>query len=148
VAILLLIALHGELPRVRTLPALGFFRDKKFTLSDKTNRFLQSIPGKGESRSFFSPSNPLADDVQALLTEYQYAGKGKLDVEKHQPGAQFFAGEGISSTNTKSSPVRPSHSRLRRPEQDREGVRDGEIDPGNPMLTSSQRSRRSRASKR
>ena len=34
---------------------------------------------------FFSPSNPILGDLQNLLTEYQYAGKGKVDVEVVDP---------------------------------------------------------------
>jgi len=60
-------------------------RDKKYALSDKTKRFLDTIKGKVRVTVFFGPSNPLGPDVQALLTEYQYAGKGKLDVENVDP---------------------------------------------------------------
>src|SRR5438094_6515553 len=34
---------------------------------------------------FFSPSTPITADVQNLLTEYQYAGKGKIDIERIDP---------------------------------------------------------------
>ncbi|PZR70731.1 MAG: hypothetical protein DLM73_17275 [Chthoniobacterales bacterium] len=60
-------------------------RDKKYALSDKTRRFLDSIKGKVRATVFFSPSNPIGPDVQALLTEYQYAAKGKMDVENIDP---------------------------------------------------------------
>ncbi len=60
-------------------------RDKKFALSDKTKRFLQSMPGKARITVFFLPNNPIASDVQGMLTEYQYAAKGKLDVENIDP---------------------------------------------------------------
>ena len=60
-------------------------RDQKYALSDKTKRFLQSIPGKVRITVFFGPNNPISADVQRLLTEYQYAGKGKLDVENIDP---------------------------------------------------------------
>jgi len=60
-------------------------RDKKFALSDKTKRFLQSMPGKVRITVFFLPTNPIAGDVPGLLTEYQYAAKGKLDVENIDP---------------------------------------------------------------
>jgi hypothetical protein len=60
-------------------------RDKKFALSDKTKRFLQSMPGKARITVLFTPSNPIATDVQGVLTEYQYAAKGKLDVETVDP---------------------------------------------------------------
>jgi ABC-type uncharacterized transport system len=60
-------------------------RDQKFALSDKTKRFLQNIPGKARITVFFMPNNPILNDVQGLLTEYQYAAKGKLDVENIDP---------------------------------------------------------------
>ena len=60
-------------------------RDKKYALSDKTKRFLQTIPGKVRTTVFFSPNNPIGQDVRSLLTEYQYSAKGKMDVEHIDP---------------------------------------------------------------
>lgn len=60
-------------------------RDKKYALSDKTKRFLETIKGKVRVTVFFSPNNPIGQDVQALLTEYQYAAKGKMDLENIDP---------------------------------------------------------------
>jgi hypothetical protein len=62
-----------------------FSRDQKYTLSDKTKRFLDTLRGKIRITVFFSPSTPITADVQNLLTEYQYAGKGKIDVEQIDP---------------------------------------------------------------
>jgi gliding motility-associatede transport system auxiliary component len=62
-----------------------FSRDQKYALSDKTKRFLASLKGKMRITVFFSPSTPITADVQNLLTEYQYAGKGKIDVEQIDP---------------------------------------------------------------
>src|SRR5437867_804598 len=62
-----------------------FSRDQKYTLSDKTKRFLDTLNGKMRITVFFSPSTPITADVQNLLTEYQYAGKGKIDVEHIDP---------------------------------------------------------------
>lgn len=56
-------------------------RDKKYALSDKSKRFLDSIKGKMRMSVLFGSGNPIAQDVQNLLTEYQYAAKGKIDVE-------------------------------------------------------------------
>ncbi|HUE40556.1 MAG TPA: GldG family protein [Chthoniobacterales bacterium] len=56
-------------------------RDQKYALSDKTKRFLNTIKGKMRITVFFSPSTPISGDVANLLTEYQYAAKGKIDVE-------------------------------------------------------------------
>jgi ABC-type uncharacterized transport system involved in gliding motility auxiliary subunit len=62
-----------------------FSRDQKYALSDKTKRFLDTLKGKMRITVFFSPSTPISMDVQNLLTEYQYAGKGKIDVEQIDP---------------------------------------------------------------
>ncbi|MEP6937778.1 MAG: Gldg family protein [Chthoniobacterales bacterium] len=60
-------------------------RDKKYALSDKTQRFLKSVKGKLRITVFFSPNNPINQDVQSLLTEYQYAARGKIDLENIDP---------------------------------------------------------------
>lgn len=62
-----------------------FSRDKKYALSDKTKRFLETIKGKVRLTVFFGANNPIAQDVQNLLNEYQYAAKGKIDVENIDP---------------------------------------------------------------
>src|SRR5256886_13582342 len=60
-------------------------RDQKYALSDKTKRFLNSIKGKIRVTVFFSPNTPISGDVASLLTEYQYAAKGKIDIENIDP---------------------------------------------------------------
>ena len=62
-----------------------FSRDQKYTLSDKTKRFLRTVKGKMRVIVFFSPNTPITADLQNLLTEYQYAGKGKIDIENIDP---------------------------------------------------------------
>src|SRR5205809_1832105 len=62
-----------------------FSRDQKYGLSDKTKRFLDTLKGKMRITVFFAPNTPITGDVQNLLTEYQYAGKGKIDVEQIDP---------------------------------------------------------------
>src|SRR5881396_940695 len=62
-----------------------FSRDQKYALSDKTKRFLDSLKDKLRITIFFSPNTPIAADVQNLLTEYQYAGNGKIDIEQIDP---------------------------------------------------------------
>src|SRR5207244_1555359 len=57
-----------------------FSRDQKYALSDKTKRFLDTLKGKMRITVFFPPTTPVTTDVQNLLTEYQYAGKGKIDL--------------------------------------------------------------------
>ena len=59
-------------------------RDQKYALSDKTKRFLDSIKGKIRVTVFFS-NTPITGDVSSLLTEYQYAAKGKIDIENVDP---------------------------------------------------------------
>lgn len=60
-------------------------RDKKYALSDKTKHFLDSIKGKVRVTVFFGAQNAITSDVQSLLTEYQYASRGKIDVELVDP---------------------------------------------------------------
>src|SRR5881409_1483534 len=62
-----------------------FSRDQKYTLSDKTKRFVDTLKGKMRITVFFSPTTPITSDVQNLLTEYQYAGEGKIDIEHIDP---------------------------------------------------------------
>jgi ABC-2 type transport system permease protein len=62
-----------------------FSRDQKYALSDKTKRFLDTLKGKLRITVFFPPGTPITADVQNLLTEYQYAGKGKVDIEHIDP---------------------------------------------------------------
>jgi ABC-2 type transport system permease protein len=62
-----------------------FSRDQKYALSDKTKRFLDTLKGKMRVTVFFPPTTPITTDVQNLLTEYQYAGKGKIDIEHIDP---------------------------------------------------------------
>src|SRR6266496_3745622 len=62
-----------------------FSRDQKYALSDKTKRFLDTLKGKMRITIFFPPGTPISTDVQNLLTEYQYAGKGKVDIEHIDP---------------------------------------------------------------
>src|SRR5881398_3463791 len=66
-----------------------FSRDQKYTLSDKTKRFVDTLKGKMRITVFFSPTTPITADVQNLLTEYQYAGKGKIDIEHIDPERSF-----------------------------------------------------------
>src|SRR5437660_4849463 len=62
-----------------------FSRDQKYALSDKTKRFLDTLKGKMRITVFFAPNTPITADVQSLLTEYQYAAKGKIDIENIDP---------------------------------------------------------------
>src|SRR5216110_2485135 len=79
-----------------------FSRDQKYALSDKTKRFLKTIKGKMRIVVFFSPSTPITADVQNLLTEYQYAAKGKIDIEHIDPERNLSRAKELL-TSTKSS---------------------------------------------
>src|ERR1700692_2884423 len=76
ITILLLIALMVNYLGFEHYRRWDLSRDQKFALSDKTKRFLQSMPGKARITVFFMPNNAIASDVQGMLTEYQYAAKG------------------------------------------------------------------------
>jgi len=67
-----------------------FSRNQKYALSDQTKRILADLPKTLKIYVFFSPDPHLQGgdvfpDVQSLLTEYQYAANGKLDVEMIDP---------------------------------------------------------------
>jgi hypothetical protein len=62
-----------------------FSRDQKYALSDKTKSFLASLKGKLRIIVFFAPNTPITTDLQNLLTEYQYAAQGKIDIENIDP---------------------------------------------------------------
>ncbi len=64
-------------------------RDHKYELSDKTKRFLSTLKDKMRVTVFFAPNTPISGDVQNLLMEYQYAAKGKIDVENIDPQRNF-----------------------------------------------------------
>src|SRR5437867_6454407 len=66
-----------------------FSRDQKYALSDKTKRFLDTLKGTMRVTVFFSPNTPITADLQNLLTEYQYAGKAKIDIEHIDPERNF-----------------------------------------------------------
>ena len=85
VALLVFIALMVNSLGVKHYRRWDFSREQKYALSDKTKRFLDTIKGKVRITVFFSPNSPIAGDVQALLTEYQYAAHGKIDVENIDP---------------------------------------------------------------
>src|SRR6201993_2407212 len=84
VLILFLVAMANSLG-FKHYARWDFSRDQKYTLSDKTKRFLDTLKGKMRITVFFSPNTPITADVQNFLTEYQYAGKGKVDVEHIDP---------------------------------------------------------------
>src|SRR3979411_2178581 len=84
VLILFLVAMVNSLA-FKHYARWDFSRDQKYALSDKTKRFLDTLKAKMRITVFFAPTTPITADVQNLLTEYQYAGKGKIDVEHIDP---------------------------------------------------------------
>src|SRR6267143_1153051 len=84
VLILFLVAMVNSLA-FKHYARWDFSRDQKYALSDKTKRFLDTLKGRMRVTVFFAPSTPISADLQYLLTEYQYAGKGKIDVEQIDP---------------------------------------------------------------
>jgi hypothetical protein len=81
VVILLLLAIMVNYLGFEHYRRWDLSRDQKFALSDKTKRFLQNMKGKLRITVLFLPNDLIDSDVQAMLTEFQYAAKGKLDVE-------------------------------------------------------------------
>src|SRR5262249_34879343 len=85
IALILFLAAMPNSSAFKHYKRWDFSRDQKYALSDKTKRFLNTLKGKLRITVFFSPSTPITGDVENLLTEYQYAGKGKIDVEHIDP---------------------------------------------------------------
>src|SRR5213076_3651566 len=71
VALLLFLAIAANYLGFEHYKRWDLSRDQKYALSDKTKRFLETIKGKMRLTVFFSSDNPVSQDVQALLTEYQ-----------------------------------------------------------------------------
>src|SRR5438034_9314583 len=68
-------------------------RDQKYALSDKTKRFLDTLKSKMRITVFVSLNTPVPAELHNLLTEYQYAGKGRIDVEHIDPGRNLTRGK-------------------------------------------------------
>ncbi|SRR5581483_3223627 len=85
VLLLLIIAAFVNYLGLQHYRRWDFSREQKYALSDKTKRFLASLKGKVRITNFFPPDTAISGDVQNLLTEYQYAGKGKIDIETIDP---------------------------------------------------------------
>jgi hypothetical protein len=88
-ALLLFLALAANYLGFEHYKRWDLSRDQKYALSDKTKRFLETIKGKIRITVFFSANNPIAQDVQSLLTEYQYAAKEKIDIEHIDPDRNY-----------------------------------------------------------
>jgi hypothetical protein len=89
VALLLFLAIAANYLGFEHYKRWDLSRDQKYALSDKTKRFLETIKGKMRVTVFFSANSPIGQDVQSLLTEYQYAAKEKIDIEHIDPERNY-----------------------------------------------------------
>jgi hypothetical protein len=85
ITILLVLALMVNYLGFEHYRRWDFSKDKKYALSDQTKRFLKNMPGKARIMMIFSSNTIITPDVQGMLTEFQYAAKGKVDVENIDP---------------------------------------------------------------
>lgn len=111
-----------------------FSREKKYELSDKSKRFLDSIKGKVRMTVFFGGNNPIGQDVANLLTEYQYASKGKIDVETIDPERNLSRAKEVFDKYkvvTDESLIVVDYEGRNKTVKASEMA---EIDPGNPMF--------------
>src|SRR4051812_25948449 len=89
VALLLFLAIAANYLGFEHYRRWDLSRDQKYALSDKTKRFLETIKGKMRITVFFAGNNSISQDVQSLLTEYQYAAKEKIDIEHIDPDRNY-----------------------------------------------------------
>lgn len=66
-----------------------FSRDQKHLLSDQTKQVLLNLEKPVKAVIFFNPGVETTRDVMALLREYEYAAKGKLNTEVVDPYVNF-----------------------------------------------------------
>lgn len=64
-------------------------RNRKTELADQTRRLLKNLDKPLRAIVFFAPTAPVYEDVMALLKEYQYAARKKIDVEIVDPYRNF-----------------------------------------------------------
>jgi ABC-type uncharacterized transport system len=111
-----------------------FSRDRRYALSDKTRHFIGNIKSKMRVTVFFAPTNPIGGDVQSLLTEYQYAAKGKIDVENIDPERNLTRAKEVFEkykvVSNESLVVLDYEGRNKTVKASEMA----EIDPGNPMM--------------
>ncbi len=114
-------------------------RDKRYALSDKSQRFLDSIKGKMRITVLFGSNAPIGQDVQNLLTQYQYASRGKIDVEHIDPERSlsrtrevFDKYKIVSDESVLILEYDGRHATVKASEM-------AEVDPGNPMFSEAPR---------
>src|SRR5205823_14838827 len=86
IVLVLFLAAMVNLTAFKHYARRDFSRDQKYALSDKTKRFLGTLKGKMRITVFFPPTTPITTDVETLLTEYHYAGTGKVDIDHIDSG--------------------------------------------------------------
>lgn len=109
-------------------------RDHKYALSDKTKRFLETIKGKMRVTVLFSPNSSIGQDVEALLTEYQYAAKDKIDVERVDAEKSYSRAKALVDKYkivSDESQVILDYDNRNKTVKASEMA---EVDPGNPMF--------------
>ncbi len=134
IALLLFLALAANYLGFEHYRRWDLSRDQKYALSDKTKRFLETIKGKIRVTVFFSPASPIAQDVQALLTEYQYAAKDKIDVEQIDPDRNYSRAKALADKYkivSDESQVILDYDNRNKTVKASEMA---EVDQGNPML--------------
>ena len=62
-----------------------FSRDQKYSLAEQSKRIVSKLKQPVQFTLFFSGESDIYADVNALLKEYAYAGKGKVQVEVVDP---------------------------------------------------------------
>ena len=67
IALLLFLAIVANYLGFEHYKRWDFSRDRKYALSDKTRRVLDSLKNKLRITVFFSPNTPISADVQNLL---------------------------------------------------------------------------------
>src|ERR1043165_5236604 len=107
---------------------------QKYAPSDKTKRFLETIKGKMRVTVFFSTNSPIGQDVQSLLTEYQYAAKEKIDVENVDPDRSYSRAKALvnkyKSVSDESQIILDYDNRNKTVKASEMA----EVDQGNPMF--------------
>jgi len=134
VALLLFLAIAANYLGFEHYKRWDLSRDQKYALSDKTKRFLETIKGKMRVTVFFSANSPIGQDVQSLLTEYQYAAKEKIDIEHIDPERNYSRAKALVD---KYKIVSDESQIILDYDNRNKAVKASEMaemDPGNPMF--------------
>jgi len=105
--------------------ALGFSRDQKYALSDKTSVSLTRSREDAHHGFLFAQHARFTADLQNLLTEYQYAGKGRSTSSKSIRSGIFPEPRSCSINTRSLTDESLLVLRLRRAQQNGQGLGDG-----------------------